>query len=358
MAYETTLPQGKTKVSTMRAFWKRALIFVLIGLLLYIVLLAYAETKVRETGERNPFFQIAMNAEKGTDVVILGASHAMPLGFEGIKPLVEQTSGRNVTVLAIEGGGVVPNSVILNALLNKSKPRTVIYVLDTFAFLSPQWNEDRLNDSELYARAPLDKAILDALLAEKAAWRNVPSYLLGFDKINRLSNPGVDRSEAELTKFDKTYRPNDRIDDQRVAYLFPDSPAELMQNYVDRLGAMAAAAKQAGSEFILLQMPVPPRYTSRLPESHQAVLERVQAVAQAQGVCVIDHTEALPGDENYYDTDHLNRTGAERYATGLLAEALLLPAGEATEDPSPWCADAIGDQEEDTTEEDVTPEGE
>src|SRR5690606_5890010 len=144
------------------------------------------------------------------------------------------------------------------------------------------------------------------------------SYLSGFDKINRLSNPGVDRSEAELTKFDRTYRPNDRIDDQRVAYLFSDSASELIEGYVGRLAQMAKAAREAGSEFILLQMPVPPRYTSRLPDSHQQVLERV--LAMAEGVCVIDHTEALPGDENYYDTDHLNRTGAERYAAGLLAE--------------------------------------
>jgi len=358
MAYKAGLPQGKTKVSTMRAIWKWALIFVVFGLLLYIALLAYADKKIRETetGEHNPFFQIAMNAEQGSDVVILGASHAMPLGFDGIKPLIEQTSGRNLMVMAIEGGGVVPNGVILDALLKKSKPRTVIYVLDTFAFLSPQWNEERLNDSEFYARTPFDRAILDTFLAEGIAWRNVASYLAGFDRINRPSSSGVDRSEALVAKFDQTYSPDDNIEDQRVADLFSNSSAALMQGYVDRLAAMAAAAKQAGSEFILLQMPVPPRYTSRLPETHQAVLDRVQAVAEAQGVCVIDHTEALPGDENYSDTDHLNRIGAERYAVGLLAEALLLPAGEATESPSPWCVDAASDEDEDTTEEDTPSE--
>lgn len=350
------MPQGKIKVSTMRAFWIRALLFVVIGLLLYLALLAYAETRVRETGERNPFFQIALNAEKGTDVVVLGASHAMPLGFDGIKPLIEQNSGRKLMVLAIEGGGVVPNAVILRALLNKSTPRTVIYVLDTFAFLSPQWNEERLKDSELFARAPLDRAIVDALMEEPSAWRTALSYLSGFDKINRLSNPGVDGSEAELTKFDRTYGPNDRIDDQRVAYLFSDSTSELIEGYVGRLAQMAKAAREAGSEFILLQMPVPPRYTSRLPDSHQQVLERVLAMAEAEGVCVIDHTEALPGDENYYDTDHLNRTGAERYAAGLLAEALLLTPGEATENPSPWCVEAVADGEEGSTEEETSEE--
>jgi len=333
MAYNTALPETtvtEDRTSDVRAFWKRALVFVLIGLVLYLALLVIAEMRVRATGERNPFHQIVTLAPEDADVVILGASHAMPLGFEGITPLLEQNAGRNVTVLAMEGGGVVPNALMLDALLRKAEPRMIIYVLDTFAFLSRQWNEERLNDSDLYGRAPLDGAVLSALIDEPAAWRNVPAYLLGFDKVNRILNPGVDRSEAELTKFDRTYRPNDRIDDQRVAYLFPDAPAELMRGYVDRLADMAAAAQRAGSEFVLLLMPVPQRYTSRLPESHQTVMKQIGEIAEAQKLCVIDHTEMLPGDENYYDTDHLNRTGTERYVTGLLAEALRSPSGEVS----------------------------
>jgi len=352
MAFETALPQGKTKVSTMRAFWIRALIFVVIGLLLYVALAAYAERKMLETSERHPFVTIT-SAPQETDVVVLGASHAMQLGFDGIQPMVEQNSGRKIMVLAIKDGGVVPNAVILNALLKKSKPRTIVYVLDTFAFLSPRWNEERLNDGDLFVRAPFDRDLIDVLREEPSAWGTMLGYASGFEKIKRLSSADADSADAELTKLDQIYQPDDRIDDQRVGYLFSDSSAELMQGYVDRLAAMAQAARQAGSEFILLQMPVPPRYTSRLPEAHYEVLERVQAMAQAAGVCVIDHTEALPGDENYYDTDHLNRLGLERYTAGLLAEALLLPAGEATENPSPWCVSAVADEEEDTTEEEA-----
>lgn len=330
MAYNTALAQTVTADSTVRAFWKKALVFILIGLALYLILLAVAEMRVRSIGERNPFYQIVTAAPEDTDVAILGASHAMPLGFEGIKPLLEENAGRKTMVLAIEGGGVVPNALVLDTLLRRSEPRTIVYVIDTFAFLSRQWNEERLNDSELYMRAPLDGAILGAMLSERAAWRNIPAYLFGFDKVNHILDPGVDRSEAELTKFDRTYRPNDRIDDQRVAYLFPDAPMELMQGYVDRLAGMADAAQQAGSDFVLLLMPVPPRYTARLPESHQAVMEQIGKIAEDRGLCVIDHTEALPGDENYYDTDHLNRTGAEKYVTSFLAKALRSPSGESS----------------------------
>ena len=109
MAYNTALPQATAtddRASDMRAFWKRALVFILIGLALYLVLLVIAEMRVRTTGERNPFYQIVTAAPEDADVVILGASHAMPLGFEGITPLLEENASRNVTVLAMEGGGV------------------------------------------------------------------------------------------------------------------------------------------------------------------------------------------------------------------------------------------------------------
>jgi len=81
-------------------------------------------------------------------------------------------------------------------------------------------------------------------------------------------------------------------------------------------------------------MPAPPRYTSRLPQSHEAVMEQVRQVVEARGLCVIDHTGILQGDENYYDTDHLNRTGAEAYVSGALADVL-----QATDRPDAQSCD-------------------
>ncbi len=322
MASHTDIASRAGSAAKARGFWTSAAIFAGIGAVLYGALVAVAETRVRDTGERNPFFQIATLTQEQADVVVFGASHAMPLGFEGVDAALEEASGRTVTTLAIEGGGVVPNAVMLDAVLRKVRPRTIVYALDSFVFLSPQWNEERLVDADLYARAPYDADILAALLVEPAARQALPAYLSGFDKANRLFSPGVDRSDAELTKFDRTYRANDRIDDQRVAYLFPEAPAGLVEGYVARLEAMAAAAGEAGSEFVLLLMPAPERYTSRLPEAHEAVMEAVGDVAARRGLPVVDHTGLLQDDANYYDTDHLNRTGAMAYATGPLAEAL------------------------------------
>lgn len=326
MTLQTAIDEGRATDGGTGGFLARAALFVAIGLGLYLLLLVVAEGRVRATGERNPLFQIA-GLPADSDVLIFGASHAMPLGFEGIGEALDQASGRQVTTLAIEGGGVVPAAFLLDAALRQTRPQTVIYVVDSFAFLSPQWNEDRLADQGLFARAPYDREIFAAVLAEPAARGMLPWYVSGFDKVNWLLFPEPDRSEAELAKFDRTYRENARIDDQRIAYLFPDAPEGLTATYLARLDRMAASAAEAGADFILLMMPAPPRYRDRLPEGHDRVMAGVAEIAERRGIRIVDHSTLLPGDENYYDTDHLNRTGATAYVAGPLAEVLREGAG-------------------------------
>ena len=305
-----------------RGFWLQAAIFALVGLVLYGILVVIAEQRVRATSERNPLFQVAMADSSSVDVVVLGASHAMPLGFEGIDSALEEASGRSVMTLAAEGSGLVPNAFLLDALHKKARPKTLVYSIDSFTFLSSQWNEERLNDTELFARAPYDLDILNTLIAEPAAWKALPGYLSGFHKVNRLLSSEVDRTEAELVKFGRTYRPNERIDYQRIAYLFPETPKERMDQYLREIEDIVESTTKAGSEMILLLIPAPARYTDRLPPVHKEVMAAVTEIAARHGARLVDHTSLLPEDANYYDTDHLNRRGATAYVTGPLAEVL------------------------------------
>jgi hypothetical protein len=58
--------------------------------------------------ERNPFFQIATMIDGEAELVVMGASHAMPLGFTGAIDALESATDFSVANLAIEGGGVLP----------------------------------------------------------------------------------------------------------------------------------------------------------------------------------------------------------------------------------------------------------
>ena len=303
-----------------RHFLRDALVFIAIGLGLYAVLLVFAEHRVRALAERNPFAQISLGPPP--DIAIFGASHAMPLGFEGIDNLVDAAAGQEVATLAIEGAGIIPTGVIQTALLARHTPARIILTIDSFTFLSPQWNEERITDSALLARAPYDRATMRALWQEPAARGSLWRYLTGFDKVNQMFTFGPDRSEAELTKFDRTYRPNSQIDDTRVAYLFPPALPADVDRYMAALERTILHAQAAGVRVEILLLPAPPRYHDRLPTAHQEVMEKIIALAARHDVAIVDHSALLPEDENYYDTDHLNRTGMTAYVGGAFGDFL------------------------------------
>src|SRR5262245_27658689 len=116
--------------------WYRWALFSAIGLLLYGAVYIGAEILVYRTGEKNRFFVIATSPRQAYDFVILGASHAMPLGFESMNERIEEQSGASVINLSSEGAGILPNRLVLDYFLYGHKARNVIYVLDSFAFRS------------------------------------------------------------------------------------------------------------------------------------------------------------------------------------------------------------------------------
>ena len=74
---ERTIPLGKG----IRAGY--AARFVAIGLMIHATLFAGSEWLVRANGHMNPVFKIETAPAVRYDWVVLGASHAMPLDFDG-----------------------------------------------------------------------------------------------------------------------------------------------------------------------------------------------------------------------------------------------------------------------------------
>lgn len=296
-------------------------LFLLIGLALYAALYLWAESVVRAEGERNRFFMVASTPPTQFDTVILGASHAMPLGYADFNERLEAESGGTVMNLSIEGAGVMPNRLVLDYFFSCHETRQVVFFVDSFAFYSRQWNEDRLDDAIL-ARAPFDPAVLEALWRYPWAQRLILPYASGFTKINNQKRFESDRSEAELTKFEKTYRPIPQIDKQRIAYLYPPTLSDAdFQRYLGELGALSDLAAEHGATLILVKPPTPPRYRDALPDE-PAFDAAIESFAAERGLIFHDFSTLLPDDANYYDTDHLNPTGVEAFITGGFAEVL------------------------------------
>jgi hypothetical protein len=288
--------------------WRRWGLFVLIGLALYLALYAWSEYLVYAYGSKNRFFMIRTAPPQTYDFVILGASHAMPLGFEDMNDRLEAASGSSIINLSTEGSGILPNRLLLDYLLTRHSAAHVLFVLDSFAFYSPQWNEDRL-DTAMLQRAPLDPALVATLWRYPWARPLLPAYVSGFAKINNGDRFAADVPEAEATKFNRTYRPIAQIDRQRIQFLYPaEIDAARFQHYLGEFESLVGFVRQRGMEMIVVKLPTPPRYRDKLP-NEAAFDAAVVPLLTRLGVAYQDLSQAITENPYFYDTDHLNRDG-------------------------------------------------
>lgn len=304
-----------------RQSWLRWPLFVLIGLGLYAGLYLWAESLVHDHGERNRFFMVSEAPPQTFDFAILGASHAMPLSYGEFNEVMEAESGGSVMNLSIEGAGILPNRLVLDYFLQRHRAHNVIFFLDSFAFYSPQWNEDRL-DSGLLARAPLDIDLVATLARYPWARDELLPYVSGFTKINNHDRFAPDRSDAELNKFEKTYRPIPQIDRERVAYLYPPEISDSeFARYLGEFESLIDMVEQHDGRFIVVKPPTPARYRDELP-AEDAFDAAIRELLERRGAAYHDFSRSLPDDANYYDTDHLNATGVAAFINAHFAALL------------------------------------
>ena len=302
---------------------RRAILFVLIGLLLYLCLYAASEALVYHYGQRNRFFMIGTAPLRQYDYVIVGASHAMPFDFEDMNRRLQEASGTHIINLSIEGGGVLPARLMVGYFLVAHTTRNVLYFLDSFAFQSAQWNEARLADASAFARAPFDPALVATLWRYPWAQPNLPDYLSGFSKINNPGRFEPDVTEAEAKNFHTVYRPIAYLDRQRVQYMYPTRPdPATVQRYRDAFTDFARFLRERGIRLIVIRPPIPARFAGLIPGEAEFGTE-IAEMARQQDIVFRDWSGAVAKDPLYYNSDHLNRDGVLQFAKAQLVQLLV-----------------------------------
>ena len=306
-----------------RRFLRSCLIFVLIGLLVYLALYIAADRLIYRYGQRNRFYAVKTAPLKDYNYVILGASHAAVFDYEDMNPRLEQMIGAKILNLSTVGAGIEVNRVILEYFLTRHSTHNVIYVADSFAFLTDEWNEKRFKDVRLFARAPFDPMLFRVLLRDPASRTVAWDYLAGFSRINNADRfkPDITEDEAN-SRFNKTYRPVKQIDVKRIKYLYPEQidPA-LFRRYMAEFESLVGDLKGRNIRLIVIKPPIPARVYNMLPNEPQfdgalkGVLERNS---------IEFHDFSLVGNEEkfFFNPDHLNRKGVlnfyENYLQGIL----------------------------------------
>lgn len=292
-----------------RTFLGRAVLFAAVGVALYGGVYAAAERLVHRYAHRNRFFVVRSAPPSHFDGLVLGASHAAALDYQDMTSRLEQMTGARIMNLAVVGGGITINRVLLEYFLTRHTTSTVVYVIDSFAFYSREWNEDRARDSRLYERAPLDLA-LAGILARHPATRMVAlDYVSGFSKINNANRFAPDLFPDETTRFERAYRPVRQIDRQRIDYLYPESiDQDVFRRYLAEFEDLVDFASKRGMRFVGVRPPIPERIRSLVPgeEAFDAAMKEAMARRQVEyhDFSMVNNDEAF-----FYDSDHLNKAG-------------------------------------------------
>ncbi len=316
-----------------RAFVRAALVFVLIGMALYAGIYAASEQLIHRYARRNRFYVVKTAPARQYDFVILGASHAAALGYDDLTSRLEEMTASRVLNLAIAGAGTAVNRLVLEYFLAHHSTPNVVYVVDSFAFYSRQWNQERLQDVRLFHRAPFDPALARLLLRRPATRRMALDYLLGFSRINNADRFKPDMDDAEAAgRFEKTYRPIKQIDQQRLDYLYPQTAdaASQLAHYLAEFEDLIRYATSRNIHFIVIKPPIPERIYRALPNEARfdAALKPMLA---REGVEF--HDFSLVGNDQrfFFDSDHLNRAGVMNFFENYL-KGLLSAPGPATPD--------------------------
>ncbi len=309
----------------MKAFFRRAALFLLVGLVLYALVYYGAERLNDRYAGKNSLYAAARASPGGYDYAILGASHAQVLGFEDATERLQQQTGLRIINLSTPGGGLVPNRLLIEYLLAKSSTASVVYVLDSFAFYSRDWNEDRLKDVRLLRRAPLDPALARLLLAYgvrgDVSLGVALDYVSGFSKLNNPERFKADLSEDEK-RFSRVHRPSSR-DAKRVEYLYPGSIDEAtFARYLAVFRDMVRELKSRDIGLVVVRPPIPKRFRDMIPGEAQFD-RRIEALLAEEGVPLYDFAAVGNEPRYFFDSDHLNRAGVLNFFEAHLAQTLI-----------------------------------
>jgi len=315
----------------MKRLGRSAIIFVAIGLAIYAGVYYAAERLMYRNGHSNAFFKIATATEPEFDWVILGASHAMPLDFADFDAQMQRETGLRIINLASPGTGPLYNRFVFEQFLEQHRAKNLLYVLDSFAFYSRLWNEDRFTDAKLLRGTPfkLATALWRYNRREGVDARAVLDYVTGFSKINNRERFQEDMWEGE-PQFDRVYRPSASAVKSRIAYLYPDAttPAALSR-YLTAFSGLLELAEGRGVHVVVIKMPAPGQFRAQLP-AETAFDEAISRLLAGRAVPFRDFSPDFDEPRFYFDTDHLNRAGLTEFLSRDLKAILVAPPSAPT----------------------------
>ena len=282
MAPATTPDRPPEASSEARRFTRTAARFLLIAAAIYLALYVGTERLVYRYAHRNRFFAVRSAPPSRYDFVVLGASHAAVFDYRDMNQRLEQMTGARIINLSVVGGGVTVNRLLFDYFLTRHQTGGLVYVVDSFAFLSRQWNEERLSDRRLFVRAPFDPSLVRLLLIAPGGWPVGLDYRAGSRKSTTLTDSPL---------MCRPTKARDSIGDTGQCHSWTTNGSRTFirrswiprrSNGTWRLEALVALAHERGIMTIAIKPPLPQRIYRRLPFEREFDTALAAVVARQQ----------------------------------------------------------------------------
>lgn len=291
----------------MRRFIAKSLLLIMLNTAVGLVVLEVHDARLHYERWQTDSILLAMPRASSFDAVFLGSSHAYLFSrFKENHAIVERELGMRVCNLALPtGGGLRPARFMLEYFFERGNTaKKVVYFLDPFVFFSTG-----ANDAHKFVYfEPLQFSFLKKLAMDGYPLRSILTYIR-----SKFSYAWFFQEAQPLLGQTQTLE-GEMIDPAKVKArmesLYGDGIREAnFERYAREFVRIAEYCKARGAALYVI---VPPTLLGPEPGT-QRTFAWLEEQRKRFGFEVRDLCEAMPERKYYYNLDHLNTPGVERF---------------------------------------------
>lgn len=294
----------------------KGIAFLALNAFLAVVVLKVHESTLHYAPWETDSILLPMPEDGHTDLVFLGTSRAYLFSrFEEHHVATESALGRSVFNMALpQGGGIKPARFYLESYFEAGNTAgRVVYFIDPFVFFSAGANEDH----KFVYFEPFRFRLLAKFARNGYNYQQVVSYVRSkFSRTWLFQKPEVLVHHTAHTRPE--YLNADRIQ-QRIASLYPDGqPAETATVYAREFARVAAVCETNNTPLMVVVLP-----TLLGPEpGHAWMMAMLHSMEKLGTTEVYDWVSALSDYRLFYNLDHMNLGGVEKFMWDYMRPAL------------------------------------
>ena len=294
----------------------KGVVLALLNVCLGLVFLHEHESRLVYAPWQTDSVLLAMPEEEGVDLAILGSSRAHVLSrYKDNGEVLEDALGMSTYNMALPlGGGIRPARYFLECFFEEDNttPR-LLYILDPFVFFLPGPNDAH---KFVYAE-PLRFSFLKKLVLDGYPAKRTFTYVR-----SKFSYAWLAQVAKPLSRFDRTaeYAVDDQsLFDGRIKSLYTEG---LDEAHFKRYSAeFVKILDLCRTRNVAVYLVLPPTLLGAEPGASR-VLTWLESLRSEYAFELHDLTSAMGDPKYFYNLDHLNTAGVERFAVEYLAPML------------------------------------